>query len=667
MAGPWTGEFSFLGNDPNINEELRRRIALQMLSSGKKGFPKNIGEGLTAIGDAIGDRGIMSRLAAEEAASERAGSAAVSRLSGPQAYAPPDDVPQEPAAAPAPATPPVPLFTAPEQPASMLRPELPTGLGGASTGGVGPESMYTSPNRLGMPPQPPVQATGADRWPQQSAALSGIETGGAKDPYAMLHAVTKSGDRAYGKYGIMGANIPGWTRDALGRSLTPQQFLADRDAQEATAKHRFQNYANKYGEEGAARAWFGGEGGMKNLGATDVHGRLNVGTYGQDFMRRMGGPQAAASPRDLVAAQLVAQGQDPVEPQQQATLGSPILPQGMNAVPPQQPIRAMPQQQPVRVAQAGPPAAGYVMPQQPTRAPPPTTTPTLQNIQREIAQTPPANRAAVARAFEPYIKQEQAKITDAHTLYKDQLIQDRAMELERQKQLANQRKSIDESEKHTAEIAKLKDEERIRRQFAGLPPNLVFEEMTKSKDAATKASAGYTAANNARKAINAGAITGIGADARLDWHKLLSAMGAKSSADAVTNTETFRSAIAPVVASVLAATVGSQGISNADREFAAAAAGGSIRLDATSIRRIVDITGRAAREVLDSHQRKLDTLFPDSPQGTALFGVKTPEFEKEQPLMSKQESQEHQEAQEWLKANPNDPRAPKVRKKLGIM
>jgi len=61
------------GSEPgaNTNLDLRRRIALSMLSQ-KKGFPKNLGEGLTAIGDAIGDRGLMSRVEREDAQAQAA-------------------------------------------------------------------------------------------------------------------------------------------------------------------------------------------------------------------------------------------------------------------------------------------------------------------------------------------------------------------------------------------------------------------------------------------------------------------------------------------------------------------------------------------------------------------------------------------------------------------
>src|SRR5881394_1528072 len=53
----------YWGNNPNINQELRQRIALQMMSSSKgKGFPKTIGEGLSAVGDSLGDIGLAKML-----------------------------------------------------------------------------------------------------------------------------------------------------------------------------------------------------------------------------------------------------------------------------------------------------------------------------------------------------------------------------------------------------------------------------------------------------------------------------------------------------------------------------------------------------------------------------------------------------------------------------
>lgn len=117
-------------------------------------------------------------------------------------------------------------------------------------------------------------------------AIAGIESAGSGD-YAALGPVTGSGDRAYGRYQVMGANIPEWTQAALGRPMTPEEFIANPQAQDATFDHRFGGYVNKYGPEGAARAWFSGEGGMDNPAASD--GYITNDQYAAKFMGGLGG------------------------------------------------------------------------------------------------------------------------------------------------------------------------------------------------------------------------------------------------------------------------------------------------------------------------------------------------------------------------------------------
>jgi hypothetical protein len=113
-----------------------------------------------------------------------------------------------------------------------------------------------------------------------ASAISRIESGGN---YAELGPTTGSGDRAYGKYQIMGNNIPEWSRAALGRSVTPQEFLANPQLQDTIFKHRFGQYVDKYGPGGAARAWFAGEGGMNNPNAKDQLG-TSVASYERRFL-----------------------------------------------------------------------------------------------------------------------------------------------------------------------------------------------------------------------------------------------------------------------------------------------------------------------------------------------------------------------------------------------
>lgn len=68
-----------------------------------------------------------------------------------------------------------------------------------------------------------------------------------------------NGDRAYGKYQIMGNNIPSWTERHLGKSLTPSQFLKREKAQDRVARGQLKYYYNRYGPGGAAASWYAGE------------------------------------------------------------------------------------------------------------------------------------------------------------------------------------------------------------------------------------------------------------------------------------------------------------------------------------------------------------------------------------------------------------------------
>jgi hypothetical protein len=148
------------------------------------------------------------------------------------------------------------------------------------------ESASEFLKRQGEMPQPmgPAGAPGAgDVMARAGNAIAGIESGGKYDAVGPM----TGGDRAYGKYQVMGANVPTWTQEVLGRPMTPQEFLANPQAQDAVFKAKFGQYAQKYGPEGAARAWFAGEGGMNNPNAADVNG-MTVSRYGQKFAQAGG-------------------------------------------------------------------------------------------------------------------------------------------------------------------------------------------------------------------------------------------------------------------------------------------------------------------------------------------------------------------------------------------
>lgn len=135
--------------------------------------------------------------------------------------------------------------------------------------------------------------TGGDR---DATAIGTIEGSGRYDAVGRDVVDKKTGkvDRAYGKYGVMGANVGPWTQEVLGKTLTPAQFLADTAAQDQVFKVKFGQLKDKYGGEGAARAWYAGEGGMNNLDATDG-GPLTVRAYGQKYATLASDPRFAAA------------------------------------------------------------------------------------------------------------------------------------------------------------------------------------------------------------------------------------------------------------------------------------------------------------------------------------------------------------------------------------
>lgn len=87
-------------------------------------------------------------------------------------------------------------------------------------------------------------------------AIKSIESSGN---YGALGPVLKGGDRAYGAYQVMGANIPSWTKSATGTAMTPSAFLNNKDAQDAVFNKYFGASVAKYGNpQDAASVWFSG-------------------------------------------------------------------------------------------------------------------------------------------------------------------------------------------------------------------------------------------------------------------------------------------------------------------------------------------------------------------------------------------------------------------------
>lgn len=128
---------------------------------------------------------------------------------------------------------------------------------------------------------------------QYRNAIASIESDGSGGYSAVGPTSPKMG-RALGRYQVMEANIPQWSKEALGREVTPEEFLSNPQIQDAIFDHKFGGYVNQYGPEGAAQAWFAGPGGVGKLDRKDSLG-TSVADYTNKFRKFGGAPTQVAS------------------------------------------------------------------------------------------------------------------------------------------------------------------------------------------------------------------------------------------------------------------------------------------------------------------------------------------------------------------------------------
>ena len=152
-------------------------------------------------------------------------------------------------------------------------------------------------------------ATAGFDMARAKAASANIESGGK---YDALGPITRNGDRAYGKYQVMGNNIPSWTKEALGKSMTPEDFLADPAAQEKVYEQQFGKNVAKYGNVAdAASVWFTGKPLAQAGNVSDVLG-TTAPQYVSKFMAGYGGAgDGGAAPRMMTAPQFAIPGSAP--------------------------------------------------------------------------------------------------------------------------------------------------------------------------------------------------------------------------------------------------------------------------------------------------------------------------------------------------------------------
>lgn len=121
------------------------------------------------------------------------------------------------------------------------------------------------------------------------AAISQRESGGR-------YGARNPDSGALGKYQIMPGNIPSWSREALGHSISAYQFLHTPSLQEQIAQYKLKQYFNKYGPGGAAVAWYAGPGTANKWIRNHNSGYYNspqgkyssINAYAMGILRAMG-------------------------------------------------------------------------------------------------------------------------------------------------------------------------------------------------------------------------------------------------------------------------------------------------------------------------------------------------------------------------------------------
>lgn len=160
-----------------------------------------------------------------------------------------------------------------------------------------------------------------------------------------------------------------------------------------------------------------------------------------------------------------------------------------------------------------------------------------------------------------------------------------------------------------------------------LPAQNAFAEQM-AKNYADRLDAAQTAGDTARdslrvlseaqKALQGGTITGAMAPARLAANRGLALLGDRGAIKKVENTETFRSVMGGQVLAVAKQLGSGAGITDADRKFAQEVSGGSIELNENTIKRLIDIQQRQARNTIGKAQRMGSEAFGAVPPAQGL-------------------------------------------------
>lgn len=258
----------------------------------------------------------------------------------------------------------------------------------ASTGGGALSALGTS-----AVPKLPTFAQGSDVG-NYANAIAGIESGGRYDIVGPTHP--RYG-QALGRYQVMESNLPSWSREALGREVSKQEFLSSPQIQDAIFNKKFGQSVEKYGNpQDAASVWFTGRPLSQGAGSRD-----SLGTTGQKYvdmftanLGKAGAPPVGRAPALPVTAMNMPSA-TPMPPQRPASVAALSEAEDGDAPAPARPVQVAsngPVQLPVGASGLNPAVAqrASVPAPQPTAAPNPADIP-APNAQPASFQIPPGD------------------------------------------------------------------------------------------------------------------------------------------------------------------------------------------------------------------------------------------------------------------------------------
>ena len=122
-------------------------------------------------------------------------------------------------------------------------------------------------------------------------AIAAIESRG-RGNYSAIGRAHPTLGRPIGRYQVMEYNIPKWTREAIGRTVSTQEFLNNPKIQDAVFDHHFGQYLTKFGTpERAAQAWIAGPNWSGRTNPADALG-TRVSDYASKFSKELSAIQS---------------------------------------------------------------------------------------------------------------------------------------------------------------------------------------------------------------------------------------------------------------------------------------------------------------------------------------------------------------------------------------